>query len=482
MNLPLLLIVAINLLKLGLIRFFPLIGDEAYYWLWAQHPAFSYIDHPPMIAYVNMILSTLFGNSELVVRLGALTIVALVTYLVYLIAKEFFDQRTALWSALLFNLVPTFFGGGMFLVPQMLVFFFWSLSFYLLVKLFKSGDGKYWYPLGLAIGLGLLSDYVMALFVIAMLFYLLVDREKRFWFTRKEPYLAALIGLLVFSPVLIWNFGLGFTPLFYWGGKMGAGPRVGDNLLNFFGLQTLLYTPPIFLGTIYLLYKGLRSTFFESETEVSAFVAKGPRIYSRVFVLMAVFAGAVFLPFTLISPIINVGGHWPACSYLPAIVGSGKMKRWVIAVLIGFALVLDLSGLAYYLFFYPTPADLRGQEFTINAQLPAYLKATTPKSGKTYYFANDLGLLGLVAFHGQVKVNMAPGRLKQVDMWGKPALKTGDNIIYFAINEQEIGDKLKPLFKKVWVEPQRRLFNKDANLPNLTKIFHAEGYKGGKLP
>ena len=26
--------------------------DESYYWLWAQHPAFGYYDHPPMVALV----------------------------------------------------------------------------------------------------------------------------------------------------------------------------------------------------------------------------------------------------------------------------------------------------------------------------------------------------------------------------------------------------------------------------------------------
>ena len=77
---------------------------------------------------------------------------------------------------------------------------------------------------------------------------------------------------------------------------------------------------------------------------------------------------------------------------------------------------------------------------------------------------------------------MAPGRLKQVDLWGIPELKKGDNIIYFAINEKELSDKLKPLFRRVWTEPQRRLFNKDADLPKLTQIFHAEGYKGGLVP
>ncbi|OGC12344.1 hypothetical protein A3K48_07825 [candidate division WOR-1 bacterium RIFOXYA12_FULL_52_29] len=457
MNLPLLLIAAITLLKLGMIRYFPLIGDEAYYWLWGQHLAFSYVDHPPMIAYLNRVLSTLFGNSELAIRLAALTIVLMVTYLVYLTARELFDRQTALKSALFFNLIPTFFGGGMFLVPQMLVFLFWSLSFYLLVRLIKSGNGKYWYYLGMAVGLGLLSDYVMALFIIATVVFFAIEKDQRFWFKRIEPYLGLCLSLGLFLPVIVWNFGLGFTPLFYWGGKMGAGPRIGDNLLNFFGLQTLLYTPPIFFGTIYLIFKAKNK-------------------------LLAVLAGAVFLPFALISPIMNVGGHWPACAYFPAIAASGKLKRWAISVLIGFALLLNVGGFSYFLFFYPTPADLRGREFTINSQLPTYLKETTPKTGRTYYFANDLGILGLVAFHGQVRVNMAPGRLKQVDLWGIPELKKGDNIIYFAINEKELSDKLKPLFRRVWTEPQRRLFNKDADLPKLTQIFHAEGYKGGLVP
>ena len=50
----LIFLVAINLFKLVAAPFFPLIGDEAYYWLWWQHLDLSYVDHPPMIAYVNL--------------------------------------------------------------------------------------------------------------------------------------------------------------------------------------------------------------------------------------------------------------------------------------------------------------------------------------------------------------------------------------------------------------------------------------------
>jgi hypothetical protein len=240
---------------------------------------------------------------------------------------------------------------------------------------------------------------------------------------------------------------------------MGVTPRLGDNLLNFFGLQMILYTPPIFIMTIYLVFK---------ERWENA--------------LLKLYAGAVFLPFLLISPIINVGGHWPSASYLPAILDLYRSKKTTIGLILFFALLINVIGVSYYLFFYPVPDSLRGQEFTINAKLPGYIKATTPQTGQTFVFANDLGILGLVAFHGKTKVYMAPGRLQQVDLWGTPKLQKGDNIIYFALNETPLVTKLTPLFKRVWLEPRVRLFNKDADLPNKAQIFHCQGFKGGSLP
>ncbi len=31
----------------------PLTIDEPYYWLWAQHPAWGYVDHPPLAAWLS---------------------------------------------------------------------------------------------------------------------------------------------------------------------------------------------------------------------------------------------------------------------------------------------------------------------------------------------------------------------------------------------------------------------------------------------
>ncbi|MFH1386316.1 MAG: glycosyltransferase family 39 protein [bacterium] len=457
-------LLAINLFKISIARYFPLIGDESFYWLWSRHLALSYDSHPPMISYINFILTSLFGPSELAIRLTAIIIVFSISLFIYRTGKELFDSRAAAVAVIVFNLLPTFWAGGMFLVPQTVFFFFWALSFYLLVLIIKHKNASLWSLLGLTVGLGLLSDHVMALFVIGTLIFFGFVREQRFWFTKKEPYLASLIILIVYSPVIIWNFQNNFVPFHFWGGSVA--PKVTEHLFNFFGLQMLLYTPPILVMTIYQLFR-LRPGL--------------PARDSQNF-LLAIFSSVVFLPFLMISPIVNVGGHWPAASYFPAILGSGQVKKIILGLTIFFALLVNILGFTYFLFLYPTPPELKGKEFTINRSLPEFLKSATPKKGSTFYFANNLGLLGLVSFHGKTNAYMASGRMWLVDQWETPNIKKGDNVLYFVLDETTLYTKLKPLFRKVWIEPQPRIFAKDADIPTKTQIYHCIGYKGGLIP
>ncbi|MBU1027114.1 MAG: glycosyltransferase family 39 protein, partial [Candidatus Margulisbacteria bacterium] len=154
-------LVLINLFKIGVAQYFPLIGDEAYYWLWSQRLDLSYIAHPPMVAYVNFIATGLFGNNAFIIRLVAITIVLLLSWIIYRTGKELYGPGAATTAVIIFNLLPTFFGGGMFLVPQTILFLFWALSFYVFVLIIKHKNPHYWYLLGITAGLGLLSDYIM---------------------------------------------------------------------------------------------------------------------------------------------------------------------------------------------------------------------------------------------------------------------------------------------------------------------------------
>ena len=56
------------LLNLLQASFTELLYDEAYYWYYAQNPAWGYFDHPPMVAWM-IALGGLFLKGELGVRL-----------------------------------------------------------------------------------------------------------------------------------------------------------------------------------------------------------------------------------------------------------------------------------------------------------------------------------------------------------------------------------------------------------------------------
>src|SRR5689334_13305905 len=49
------------LLRIGLDISVPPIGDEAYYWMWGQKLGWSYLDHPPLHAWLLHVVGLVFG-------------------------------------------------------------------------------------------------------------------------------------------------------------------------------------------------------------------------------------------------------------------------------------------------------------------------------------------------------------------------------------------------------------------------------------
>src|SRR5262249_41713826 len=89
--------------------------------------------------------------------------------------------------------------------PDIAAILFSVAMFWSLVRLAQSGDGRWWLLAGLFAGLSLLSKFTAVMFLPAVVAFPLVPDWRRRWLTSPYPYLAALIAILVFSPVLIWN-------------------------------------------------------------------------------------------------------------------------------------------------------------------------------------------------------------------------------------------------------------------------------------
>jgi 4-amino-4-deoxy-L-arabinose transferase-like glycosyltransferase len=114
MEFLLILLILLNFL-IRLYTIHPTLSDENIYFSMAKNLSegkilYKEIDfvHPPLQIYILAFLFKIFGVSLLTAKLLTLIASCLSVYLVFLIAKELFDKKIALLSAVLFLLEPSF--------------------------------------------------------------------------------------------------------------------------------------------------------------------------------------------------------------------------------------------------------------------------------------------------------------------------------------------------------------------------------------
>src|SRR3954462_1579568 len=94
------ILVGINLLRFAFAPTFELVPQEAYYFLYSQHLALSYFDHPPVLAVVLRLFTDLLGKSEVSLRLAAFTLSLLTQFIWVDLARHSLGpnwRRAALW-------------------------------------------------------------------------------------------------------------------------------------------------------------------------------------------------------------------------------------------------------------------------------------------------------------------------------------------------------------------------------------------------
>ncbi len=303
----LILLISLTIFRLLYIKSFNLCPDEAYYWDWSRNLSLSYYTHPPMVAYIIHIFTLLGRDSEFWVRLGAVILSLGVSILIYLLARDIFkSERIAFFSALFLNITLGFTIGALIITPDAPLVFFWMLSLYFLYKASERGNKSCWYFLGVAVGLGLLSKYTMFLFLPCALLFLLLSKKNGKWLKCKEPYLALVIALLIFTPVIVWNYQHDWVS-FAKQLSHGLG-RKGSSFLNlgiYFGSQLGVVSPFLFFGLLWAMIKGLRLGVKEKRDSL---------------LLLSCFSLPIFLFFAFTSLRSKVEANWPAMGYLSAIV------------------------------------------------------------------------------------------------------------------------------------------------------------------
>ncbi|OGD91428.1 hypothetical protein A3D81_01355 [Candidatus Curtissbacteria bacterium RIFCSPHIGHO2_02_FULL_40_17] len=134
--------------------------------------------HPPLFHVLLRGWILLFGSSEIAVRSLSVILAVATIFVIYLIARKLFENKTALISATLLATSPLHIYYSQEARMYMLAAFLASLSVYFFISLFKKDNIWYWTGFIVSTALMLYSDYLPYLLIPAYIIYLLLVRKK----------------------------------------------------------------------------------------------------------------------------------------------------------------------------------------------------------------------------------------------------------------------------------------------------------------
>jgi 4-amino-4-deoxy-L-arabinose transferase-like glycosyltransferase len=184
----------------------PLRVDEAYYWTWSRESVISYLDHPPMIAWCIHLGTAIFGDTNFGVRFsGLLAMLVMQVLLADIVWRTTRDWRYTILAVLLPEVALDY---GLLMTkvaPDTALIAFALGTVWALVRMALSGNQRWWLLAGVFGGLALLSNYTIILLLPAMVAFAVFPSWRKTQLSSPYPWLAALIAVAIFSPVVYWN-------------------------------------------------------------------------------------------------------------------------------------------------------------------------------------------------------------------------------------------------------------------------------------
>jgi hypothetical protein len=184
--------------------------DEMYYLACGEHPAWGYMDQPPLIAWMAWLLEHTIGVSLHALRLLPMLADVGAMVLTAMLARKLGGGRWAMFlSSLALLVAPIYLTFSHLFTMNAFDPLLWTLIAWCLVDLVQTGNERNWIWIGLLTGVTLLNKYGVLFFLAGLLVGVMFSQARRsllrpwFWI---GIAIATAIALPNFLWQLRWNF------------------------------------------------------------------------------------------------------------------------------------------------------------------------------------------------------------------------------------------------------------------------------------
>lgn len=417
--------------------------DELYYLACGEHPAWGYVDQPPLIAWLAWLLEHSIGTSLWGLRLlpalaGAGTVV-----LAGRLACELGGRRWAMFLAALAALMAPV-GLALSHLFTMNAFdpLLWTAMAWLLVRIAKTGNERLWLTVGILAGIAILNKYGVIFWLSGVILGLCLTtlreslRHRWFWIgcalttilslpnflwqwryqfpflqlmhniraggrdisLPPLPYLQAQAQMLGFVAAVLVIFAL----LFAFSRPGRAFRALGWAYLVFLGEMMFLHGKMYYLAPVYPMMFAAGAVWLEHATTRKAWIWAKPAL-----ALGIVIVSGIYLP--TILPVLSVP-HFLAYEHKMG-VEQQKFEH-------------STQGVLPQLY-----ADMFGWEEIVQRVAAYYHTLSPQEQQKTAIFANNYGEAGAIDFFGpKYGLPKSIGGHQTYWIWG-PRNYTGESII-----------------------------------------------------
>ena len=227
---------------LGLAGRYDIFRDELYFIVCGQHPAFGYVDQPPLIPLTAAMLYAL-GLGAWGLRLPVAAAAAVLVWLTGRFARTLGGDRWAVGLAqLAAAIAPMLMGLTAILSTSSFEPLAWTAVAFLLVRAASDGDDRALIAAGGVAGVALQIKYSMLFWMIGLMLGLLLTPERRL-LARRGFWTGVLVAGAIAVPSFVWQLLHGF-PFLELGAAAGA-KNAEVRLLPFIGNQLFVMNPAL---------------------------------------------------------------------------------------------------------------------------------------------------------------------------------------------------------------------------------------------